>query len=66
MSKNSKGKSKKDNRGIDNMAITGRIHGTYETLAVADTTERYDKTNVAKPSDEQVEEGREWVIHNKK
>ncbi|HHV50887.1 MAG TPA: DUF3787 domain-containing protein [Clostridiales bacterium] len=55
----------KENKRYSN-TITGRFHGTYETLAIADSSERYEKTNVAKPSDEQVEEGREWVIHNKK
>lgn len=43
-----------------------KLLGAYETLAVTDTTERYEKTNVAKPSDFNVEEARDWVNHNKK
>ncbi|MDD2361861.1 MAG: hypothetical protein PHH84_02710 [Oscillospiraceae bacterium] len=44
----------------------GRIHGTFATQAVTDTTDKFDETNAPNPSDENVEQGRDWVNHNKK
>ncbi|HCA30222.1 MAG TPA: hypothetical protein DEP23_11975 [Ruminococcaceae bacterium] len=47
-------------------SVIGKIHGTFATQAVTDTTDRFEETNVARPSDENVKEGREWVNYNKK
>lgn len=45
---------------------TKRVFGTFETQAVTDPTDKFEETNVVKPSDENVKEGREWVDYNKK
>lgn len=58
--------SKKRKTKKENKTMTRGVHGAFETLAVSDTTERYEKTNVAKPCDFDVEEARDWVNHNKK
>ena len=63
--------SKKQNDPKNNAAgyradIISKIHGTFETQAVTDTTDRFEETNAPKPSDENVKEGREWVNFNKK
>lgn len=46
--------------------IWGEVKGTYETQAISDTTHRQPETGVAVPSDDCVEENRDWVNFNKK
>lgn len=44
----------------------GLVHGAFATQAVTDTTHRFPRTNVARPSDECVEANRDWVDFNEK
>lgn len=44
----------------------GKLCGAFETQAITDTTNRYAKTNVVKPSDSDIEEGRDWININQK
>jgi hypothetical protein len=64
--KNEKDKRQNKSDQSDTDAVIGQIHGAFATLAVTDTTDRFEDTNVARPSDENVKEGREWVNYNKK
>ena len=43
-----------------------RLHGSFAEQAISDPAERYPQTGVAKPSDSDVEEAREWVNSNEK
>ncbi|MDD3832453.1 MAG: hypothetical protein PHR18_00955 [Oscillospiraceae bacterium] len=56
----------KDKAKCNPEIIPGYIYGAYETQAVTDTTHKFEKTNTPKPSDINVEEGREWINWNKK
>ena len=46
--------------------IVGQVHGSYATQAISSADKRDAKTNVAIPSDENVEAGKAWVDENKK
>lgn len=54
--------SKKKRKDI----LLRRVHGAFATQAVTDTTHRFPRTNVARPSDECVEANRDWVDFNEK
>lgn len=61
-------KNKRQDKGVkpDADVILGRVHGAFATQAVTDTSDRFADTNVARPSDENAKENREWVNYNKK
>lgn len=40
--------------------------GTYETLALAEHAKKKYETNIYNPSDENVEEAKDWVDYNEK
>jgi hypothetical protein len=61
-----KSKNKSDDRKLISNNVMNQVHGAFATQAVTDTTERFEKTNIPKPSDENVKEGRDWVNFNKK
>ena len=44
----------------------GKITGAFAMQPITKPDSRYPKTNVARPSDESVEENRDWVNFNEK
>lgn len=42
------------------------VYGAYLEQPITKPDRRFPKTNVARPSDESVEENRDWVNFNKK
>jgi len=46
--------------------LSSKVHETFATQAITDPTVRYEATNAVKPSDTDVEEGRDWVNDNQK
>lgn len=47
-------------------SLSGRVYGTYRTQAITDNTHQYPETGVARPDDDNVKEGRDWVNFNQK
>ncbi len=52
-----KGKAKKANK---------KVYGAFAMQPITKPDRRFPQTNVARPSDESVEENRDWVNFNKK
>lgn len=44
----------------------GKITGAYAMQPITKPDRRFPQTNVARPSDESVEENRDWVMVNEK
>lgn len=43
-----------------------KVYGAFNMQPITKPDRRFPKTNVARPSDESVEENRDWVNFNKK
>lgn len=46
--------------------VIGQVHGAYIMQPITKPDRRFPETNVARPSDESVEENRNWVNFNEK